>query len=494
MSLILNYDNLFLIYNSLFKHAKSEVINIIDTNNNKIWCEYFINNLSNIYNIEDLNNNILLDIIIFNDYNLLLPIKNEILLKLNNGGILIIENLNNIDENEIINNFTDILNNFQLYYFITINNNKIFLLIKNGYSLFNHQNKITIITPCTRSSNLFYIKDTLNFDYIEEWIIIYDETKISTNLNLFSQYEKIKEYLHCSEGISGNPQRNYGLELLKNKDNKIIYYLDDDNIINKNLYLLLNIIDNDYFYTFNMKYLMDNNNAIISGNFNNNVLPNIDTSMFLVPNKLTENVKWELNLYNADQIYLYYINNNNKNKHVYCNNTLSYYNFMNFVNCVNLFIDNNTFFSILNLNHIVYLDISTNYNYNLDIINNKSIEITLICLENEDVIKTNLLNLLNNVDSNKLLYTKAHYFNININEINKMHNIFSFNGEILYDNYYNILKYYYNILDLIFIYIVYNWDNNIVQNSTYNSINTLKMKILFKKKINSNINLFILEK
>jgi len=494
MSLILNYDDTFLIYNTLFKHAKTKEINIIDTNNNKIWSEYFINNLSKIHNIENLNNIISLDIIILDNYNLLLPIKNEILIKLNAGGILIIENLNNINENEIISELNDIINNFQLYYFITINNNKILLLIKHGYSLFDKQNKITIITPCIRPGNLSFIKDTLNFDYIEEWLIIYDKTQISTNLNLFLQYEKIKEHVHTSEGISGNPQRNYGLELLKNKNNNFIYYLDDDNIISKNLYLLLNIIDENNFYTFNMKYLLDNKNNVISGDLINNALPNIDTSMFLIPSNFTKNVSWELDLYNADQIYLYYISSKNKKKHVFCNTILSYYNFMNFVNYINSKIITDSFFYIFNLNNIIYLDISTNFNVNLDLIINKSIDITLICMENENIIKTNLLNLLNNIDANNLLYTKSHYFNVNINEINKIHNIFSFNGIISYDDYYNVLKYYYPILDVIFIYIVYNWDNIIVQISTFNSIETLKMKILFKNKISDTINLFILEK
>jgi len=508
MSLILDYnnytynDNIFnFIYDSLFKHAKTEIINILDTNNNKIWNQYFINNLSKIYNINDINNDLLLDIIIFHDHNIFLSMKDNIISKLKNGGIIIIENLlNTLNEHEFINNnFINILNEFQEYYFITINhnnynqnNNKLLLLIKNGFSLFNKNNKITIITPCTRPYNLFYIKDNINFDYVDEWLIIYDKNKIPNNLNLFLQYDKIKEHIYTNDGISGNPQRNYGLDIISNK-NKLIYYLDDDNIINKNLYLLLNIIDDEFFYSFNMKYLFNNKNNILYGNYKQ--LPYMDTSMFLIPNKLSENIKWEIQLYNADQKYIFDINAKNNNKHIYCNNILSYYNCLTLINDINSYIIDNSFFNnIFNLNNIIYLDISINFNKNLEfIINNKNIDITLICLEHEDNIKDNLINLLTNVNTDQLMYTKTHYFNINISSINKLYNIISFNGNTFYNDYLNILKYYYSVLDSFFIYIVYNW-NNIIHNNTINSINNLKIKILYQTKINDNTYLLILEK
>ena len=86
----------------------------------------------------------------------------------------------------------------------------------------------------------------MNFEYIEEWIIVYDGTKIKDNPKLFeNQDNKIKEYVHNSEGISGNPQRNYALTKITNPDT-LLYYLDDDHILDPNLYKLLDNIDKYY--------------------------------------------------------------------------------------------------------------------------------------------------------------------------------------------------------------------------------------------------------
>jgi hypothetical protein len=72
--------------------------------------------------------------------------------------------------------------------------------------------KITIITPCIRPDNLKIIEKSINFDYIDEWIIVYDKKKIIENPFLFrGKNDKIKEYLYSGDGISGNPQRNYAL-------------------------------------------------------------------------------------------------------------------------------------------------------------------------------------------------------------------------------------------------------------------------------------------
>ena len=42
-------------------------------------------------------------------------------------------------------------------------------------------NKLTIITPSYRVNNLTDIKKSINFEYIDEWIIVYDGNKIGSN-------------------------------------------------------------------------------------------------------------------------------------------------------------------------------------------------------------------------------------------------------------------------------------------------------------------------
>ena len=246
------------------------------------------------------------------------------------GGILIIENVfKYYKETDYINRLLPILKYFQDYYFVELdhnnknssswNNDKLFVLIKGGdIPIFKNTNKLTIITPSYRLDNLFEIKKSINFQYVDEWIIVYDGNKILNNPKIFEYQEnnKIKEYLYKSDGISGNPQRNYALTKVTNK-NTLLYYLDDDNIIHPNIYNLLNIIDNNKMYSFN-QYNRINGNKINVGF--------IDTAMIIIPYNLCKDIRWILDKYDADGRYFEECYYKNINTHVYIDNTLCYYN------------------------------------------------------------------------------------------------------------------------------------------------------------------------
>lgn len=248
------------------------------------------------------------------------------------GGILIIENIfKSYNENDYINRLTPILENFQDYYFIELdhinrnstgwNNDKLFILIKGGDEpIFKNINKLTLITPSYRLDNLLEIKKSINFEYIEEWIIVYDGSKIIDNPYLFENQEnnKIKEYVYKCEngGISGNPQRNYALSKITNQD-ALIYYLDDDNIIHPNFYKLFNIINNNKIYTFNQYNRINGNNINVGC---------IDTAMFIIPYNLCKDVRWILYEYTADGYYIKECYDKNKDTHIYIDNDLCYYN------------------------------------------------------------------------------------------------------------------------------------------------------------------------
>jgi len=246
------------------------------------------------------------------------------------GGMLIIEDIfKRYNESDYINRLTPILQEFQNYYFIELDhvnrnstgwdNDKLFILVKGGDEpIFVNKNKITIITPSYRVNNLLQIKKSINFKYVEEWIIVYDGSKILENPKLFESQEnnKIKEYVYNGPGISGNPQRNYALSKVTNSDT-LLYYLDDDNIIHPNLYKLLNVIDNTKLYTFNQYKRIKGDNININC---------IDTAMFIIPYSLCKNISWDLDKYNADGYYILKCYNKNKNIHVFVDNDLCYYN------------------------------------------------------------------------------------------------------------------------------------------------------------------------
>lgn len=360
-------------YDGLFRNKKNEnlkiaELGILDGGSLLMWKEYFKN--SEIYGFEYNNNlinnfkqnfnndritlseidvtnkdsiikafnelNILYDIIIddtthqFEDQ---IKVIENTYQYLKPGGILIIEDIfKSYNENDYINRLTPLLANFQDYYFIELdhnnknstgwNNDKLFILIKGGDEpIFKNTNKITIITPSYRVDNLLEIKKSIDFEYVDEWIIVYDASKIVDNPKLFENQEnnKIKEYIYNCEGIYGNPQRNYALSKITNPDT-LLYYLDDDNIIHPNIYRLMNIIDNDKLYTFNQYNRIKGNNVFIN---------NIDTAMTIIPFRLCKNEKWILDKHNADGYYITECYDKNKNTHIFVDNDLCYYNKIN---------------------------------------------------------------------------------------------------------------------------------------------------------------------
>ena len=248
------------------------------------------------------------------------------------GGIMIIEDIyKSYNERDYIDRLGPILEEFEDYYFIELDhinrkttgwdNDKLLVLVKRGEIKLIDKQRLTIITPSYRTDNLLEIKKSIDFRYVEEWIIVYDGSKIVDNPHLFKGEEdnKIKEYVYKGEGISGNPQRNYGLTKVTNPE-ALLYYVDDDNIVHPDLYNLLNIIDNNKIYTFNQYNRMKGNNISVN---------NIDTAMVIIPYKLCKNIKWIPDKYAADGYYITDCYNNNKNAHVFVDNDLCYYNKMN---------------------------------------------------------------------------------------------------------------------------------------------------------------------
>jgi hypothetical protein len=200
------------LFNSFFENYKNDIYNIavlgiINDNFLSIVGEYFVN--SQIHGFKSNNisqqikylnkKNLENDIIFLNTNNFIDQIETicNCYKYLKPGGLLWIENIDvNISETTYINNISHILCEYQNYFFVTINlpspENiyKNFVLIKTGtYPIFQKhkstKNKITIITPSYRLNNLSRLKESINFDYVEEWLIVYDGSKISENPKLF---------------------------------------------------------------------------------------------------------------------------------------------------------------------------------------------------------------------------------------------------------------------------------------------------------------------
>ncbi len=76
---------------------------------------------------------------------------------------------------------------------------------------------------------------------------------------------------------------------------------------------------NNTIYTFNQYNRIKGNNINVGY---------IDTAMVIIPFILCTNIKWKLDIYEADGYYIKGCIDNNRDKHVYSDKDLSYYSFL----------------------------------------------------------------------------------------------------------------------------------------------------------------------
>jgi len=359
-----------ILYDAIFSSIKEKKINIaeigiLDGGSLRMWQQYFsnadifgfeynnalISNFKNNYN----NTRITLEEINVNHANSIkhafshINVKYDIIIEdsthqfedqirvientyayLNPGGILVIEDIfKRYNENDYIDrlNTLGILSEFAKVYFIELDherrnshgwdNDKLLILVKKGGDQNLSGTKITIITPSYRIGNLQSVKDSINFNYVDKWIIVYDETRIKVPPLLFNQPE-IEEHIYSANGISGNDQRNFAIDAVA--DTSFIYFLDDDNLIHPDLYKLLDIISPNFLYTFDQKNRCSGESIGVDL---------IDTAMFLVKKDDCKRIRWTPNKYNADGYFITDVYNENKDNWIYIKNALSFYNAVN---------------------------------------------------------------------------------------------------------------------------------------------------------------------
>lgn len=170
--------------------------------------------------------------------------------------------------------------------------------------------KLSIITPCTRVYNLPIIyKSILNhrdqFDAFE-WIIVYDSDYIDEKIKVY-ETNKVEIKLYNSRKQDGDPYaafiRNEGL---KHVTGDLIYYLDDDNVIQPKLFSYINkYYEDDKVLIFNQ---VDENLKTRLPNVNVKIPQlqsgHLDTGQFVVPAKY-KHIKWvDEGLYNDETPYL----------------------------------------------------------------------------------------------------------------------------------------------------------------------------------------------
>ena len=159
---------------------------------------------------------------------------------------------------------------------------------------------------------------SIKLERIKEWIIVYDAEDFSPQFN----HPKIKEFACKGTGISGNDQRNYGLDQVKGES--YIYMLDDDNKMHPDFWNFLSTIKKGKIYTFDQI----GNPVNPSGSGAECKVGKIDTAQFLVDSSLIEGERWIADDYCADGHFIEKLYKKNKESHIYIQEVLAYYNFL----------------------------------------------------------------------------------------------------------------------------------------------------------------------
>lgn len=158
--------------------------------------------------------------------------------------------------------------------------------------------RVFIVTPSRRPFNLQFISNTIPKEC--EWIVVFDGTV--KNEHVIENATILKS---TETGFWGNPNRNIGLDYIKNNlnptDNDWIYILDDDNIIHpewwNNIQSHLNSADS--IITWGQVWASGEPRTEPT---DTPKIATIDTSQYMVRWSVAKNLRFE-NIYEADGIY-----------------------------------------------------------------------------------------------------------------------------------------------------------------------------------------------
>lgn len=196
--------------------------------------------------------------------------------------------------------------------------------------------KVYIVTPCSRPENLQHLRLSLNFDFVEKWIIVHDRPNSETFT--FGDSDQIIELACTADALFGNACRNMGIDhMMANDMRGFVFFLDDDNLVHPNMWKLLEEgLREDTFYTFDQQR-SPNEKDILPGN--KPIMNWIDTAMLLVHTELLSPVKdkspvkdtsarirWSLPEYCADGRLAETLMEKHKDKWVYVPGVYAYYN------------------------------------------------------------------------------------------------------------------------------------------------------------------------
>jgi hypothetical protein len=167
------------------------------------------------------------------------------------------------------------------------------------------------------------LKESIPFEHVEAWIIVYDEA-ITPNAHLFDD-ARIQEYGCQGHSIAGNIQRNYALDRI---GDTYVYFLDDDTIMHPDMGSFLETVEPNHIYTFDQQRNAKEFPYTERLKGNSIEMFRIDTAMFLIDSALIQDIRWTVDEYTADAIFITECYSTHPESWIYVDRTLSYYNWL----------------------------------------------------------------------------------------------------------------------------------------------------------------------
>jgi len=194
---------------------------------------------------------------------------------------------------------------------------------------FRNPTKVTLITPSCRPRNLEWVRQSIRFEYVAEWIIVYDGNRVDLadiDDTFAADQPKIKQFLYQTHSYEGNAQRNYALSKITDA-NTFVYFLDDDNQIHPDLYDLLDVAVPGFMYMFDQHRYVPSDPQPRTLRADTPILKSIDTAMVLVELKLMHDVEWNADYpWGGDGVFISTVFILNRDRVVYINKILCYHN------------------------------------------------------------------------------------------------------------------------------------------------------------------------
>lgn len=177
--------------------------------------------------------------------------------------------------------------------------------------------KLTIVTPCSRPENLPKIFETMRFDLIDKWYIIYD-TRNATFVERYADHPQIVEMECKDEGVVGHPIRNMALDVITEG---LVYFLDDDNTIHPEFWEMCRSFTPGRIHTFDIEYA---DKRVLAGD--SVKVCSIDTAQYVFDVALVGTTRFIPTEYAADGMFIEAVWEANKDKWVYRKQVAAYYN------------------------------------------------------------------------------------------------------------------------------------------------------------------------